>query len=95
MIRFVSYPAQRNFRGRGDWLNPALCETFIRYYAQSCSHSFDKINDDAEFPGFERLIAMASIIIEVPDGTLAAMRQDSVGFASEMRLAAAVKSTHI
>ena len=38
---------------------------------------------------------MASMIIEVPDGTLAAMRQDSIGFASEMRLAAAVKCTHI
>ena len=34
---------------------------------------------------------MASITIEVPDGVLAAMRQDSSGFASEMRLAAAVK----
>ena len=52
MIRFVSYPAQRNFRGRGDWLNPALCETFICYNAQSCSHSFDENNVDAEFPEF-------------------------------------------
>ena len=34
---------------------------------------------------------MASMTIEVPDGVLAAMRQDSVGFAIEMRLAAAVK----
>ena len=34
---------------------------------------------------------MASMTIEVPDGALAEMRQDSVGFASEMRLAAAVK----
>ena len=34
---------------------------------------------------------MVSMTIDMPEGALAAMRQDSVGFAHEMRLAAAVK----
>lgn len=34
---------------------------------------------------------MISVTIEMPEGALAAMRQDPVGFAHEMRLAAAVK----
>lgn len=34
---------------------------------------------------------MVSMTIDMPEGALAAMRKDSVGFAHEMRLAAAVK----
>lgn len=34
---------------------------------------------------------MVSVTIDMPEGVLAAMRKDSVGFAHEMRLAAAVK----
>ena len=34
---------------------------------------------------------MVSMTIDMPEGALAAMRKDSVGFAQEMRLAAAVK----
>lgn len=34
---------------------------------------------------------MVSMTIDMPEGALAAMRKDSVGFAHEMRLAAAMK----
>ena len=52
---------------------------------------FDDVGAAIEFPEFVDFTTMASMTIEVPDGALAAMRQDSVGFAKEMRLAAAVK----
>jgi predicted HTH domain antitoxin len=63
----------------------------LRYTRFENGHTHDEINVEAEFSNVEDLNAMASMTIEMPDSALAAMRQDSVGFASEMRLAAAVK----